>query len=159
LLSEQLQQASIDDLVESTLLPPVRFCQNPPSSRYTSLLLNPWHQKAFRHVWRLAEQLYAGSYSSVVMSTVGNAILNPALQGAAFDAVILDESTNISEPQVTATIYRVAHQLSKIVQIGDAAQLGPTVLAPTESELANQHGLSFFHRMELTGVPVQLLNT
>jgi hypothetical protein len=54
------------------------------------------HQKAFRHMWRLAEQLYAGSISTIVMSTVGNAILNPALHGADF----IVEFTKEGEPMV-----------------------------------------------------------
>jgi hypothetical protein len=40
------------------------------------------HHRVFRFVWRLAEQLYASQVSRVVFSTVGNAILSPAFEGA-----------------------------------------------------------------------------
>lgn len=58
-----------------------------------------------------------------------------------------------------AIISRFCQTLVRLIQICHPAQLPPTVLSPTESELAYQDGRSFFYRMELTGVPVQLLNT
>jgi hypothetical protein len=61
------------------------------------------HHRVFRFVWRLAEQLYASQVSRVVFSTVGNAILSPAFEGADFfswhrRAVFFD-----SQPPTTLT--------------------------------------------------------
>lgn len=84
------------------------------------------HQKAFRYIWRLAEQLYAASISSVIMSTVGNAILRGP-QNAVFDMIIINEASNISEVQVIVIVSRFCRTLVRLIQIGNPAQLGPTI--------------------------------
>jgi superfamily I DNA and/or RNA helicase len=92
------------------------------------------------------------------LSTIGNAILSPAFVDAEFDAIIIDESTNIAEALIIALISRFSRNLTRLVMIGDPVQLPPVVQAPTLSELPHQVALTFFQRMELTGVPAQLLN-
>jgi superfamily I DNA and/or RNA helicase len=92
-------------------------------------------------------------WSSVVLTTIGNAILSPALEDAGFDVLIIDESTNIAEALILTAISRFSRNLIRVIMIGD-----PVVQAPTFSKLPHQLGLTLFQRMELTGVLVQLPN-
>ena len=83
------------------------------------------HHKVFRFVWRLAEQLYASEVSRAVFSTVGNAILSPVFEGADFQAIIIDESTNIAESPIIGVVSRFIGTLDRLVLIGDPNQIPP----------------------------------
>jgi hypothetical protein len=87
-----------------------------PCSRAQTILN---HQRAFRYVWRPAEQLYAGKFSSVVSSTIGIAILSPAFEDPNFDVLKVDESTNIAEALILAAISRSTRNLIRVIMIGD----------------------------------------
>ena len=50
-------------------------------------------------------------------------------------------------------------KLKRLILIGDPEQQPPVIQAPTLNELSNQLSLTFFQRMELIGIPVQLLNS
>jgi hypothetical protein len=63
-----------------------------------------WNDTSY--VWGLAEKFYVSSLSTVVFSTIGNAILSPAFEHAMFDAIIIDEATNIAETPTVALLSR-----------------------------------------------------
>ncbi len=100
------------------------------------------HHKAFRYVWGLAEKFYASSLSTVVFSTIGNAIVSPAFEHVNPDTIIIDEATNIAEPPAPPWGWCCAYfeggvawkieETKKKLRSGDIqSKLAPYMLIPT----------------------------
>ncbi|PXF43348.1 Regulator of nonsense transcripts 1-like [Gracilariopsis chorda] len=76
-----------------------------------------------------------------------------------FSFVIIDEATQVTEPDTLIPFSFSNDIASQCVLIGDHCQLPPTVLSTTSLSNTEGLGISMFLRLWLAGVGVQLLDT
>lgn len=93
----------------------------------------------------------------VVATCVGSG--RDDIKGFKFSFVIIDEATQVTEPDTLIPFSSSNDVVSQCVLIGDHCQLPPTVLSTTSLSNTEGLGISMFLRLWLAGVEVQLLDT
>lgn len=117
------------------------------------------HRTARLHLWKFAQQFYIAR-CSVVVSTIGNAVLTEATYSWRPKklTILVDESCNISEWTLVCLFGAYITSLVRIVFVGDPEQLPPTVGARGRNPGEKQLEMPLPLRLELSGVEAIMLD-